>query len=76
MRWILKHCSRQRLKLSLEILENPLLELGDKIKIFDKSRGFTKNNFGDRTFVISSISRSVTSAGPSMNVTLIEVGEA
>lgn len=77
MNWVLKYCSRQRIKLSMEIFENPLIELGDKVKIFDKSRGYYKDNpnFGDKTFVISSISHSVNQSGPSMNVTLIEVGE-
>lgn len=77
MRWILKYCNRQRLKLSMEIFENPLLELGDKIKIFDKSRGYYINNsmFGEKTFVVSSISRSITPSGPSMQITIFEVGE-
>lgn len=79
MRWILQHCNRQRLKLSMEIFENPLLELGDKVKIYDKTRGYYINNqpfFGEKTFTVSSISRSVNDSGPVMNITLIEVGEA
>lgn len=77
MQWVLKYCSRQRIKLSMEIFENPLIELGDKVKIFDKSRGYNINNpnFGDKTFVVSSISRSVTPDGPSMTISLTEVGE-
>lgn len=78
MNWILKYCNRQRIKLSIEIFENPLIELGDKVKIFDKSRGYYigNSNFGDKTFVVSSISHSVNPSGPSMNITLTEVGEA
>lgn len=78
MRWVLKYCSRQRIRLSMEVFENPLIELGDKVKIFDKSRGYyiKNDNFGDKTFVVSSISRSVSSNGPSMSVTLTEVGES
>ena len=78
MNWVLKYCNRQRIKLSMEIFENPLIELGDKVRIFDKSRGYYQGNtnFGDKTFVVSSISHSVTPSGPSMNITLTEVGEA
>lgn len=78
MRWISRYCSRQRIKLSLEVFSNPLIELGDKVKVFDKSRGYYENNpaFGSKTFVVSSISHTVNSNGPTMTVDLIEVGEA
>ena len=77
MKWIIKYCGRQRLKLSMEIYPNPLLELGDKVRIYDKSRGYVQDNqnFGDRVFAVSSISHSVTSTGPTMNIEIIEVGE-
>lgn len=78
MRWVMRYCNRPRMKLSIETFANPLLEVGDKVKVFDKSRGYYIDNdkFGEKTFVISSISYSVTGAGPSMTLTLIEVGEA
>jgi hypothetical protein len=78
MQWVMKYCNRQRIKLTMEVFENPLIELGDKVKIFDKSRGYYKDNpnFGDKTFVVSSISHSVTQGGPSMTVSLVEVGES
>jgi hypothetical protein len=77
MKWVSKYCSRQRLKMSLEIFPNPLLELGDKVRIYDKTRGYTQenDNFGDRVFVVSSISHSVSESGPSMNIDIIEVGQ-
>lgn len=77
MKWIIKYCGRQRLKMSMEIYPNPLLELGDKIRIYDKSRGYTQDNdnFGDRVFVVSSISHSITGSGPSMTLEIVEVGE-
>lgn len=77
MRWISQYCSRQRLKLSVEIYPNPLLELGDKVRLFDKSRGYYigNENYGDKTFTISSISHNISSNGPSMNIEMIEVGE-
>ena len=78
MQWIIRYCSRPRIKLSMEVFPNPLLELGDKVKIYDKSRGYYADNkrFGDKTFVVSSINYSVSGNGPSMNVEISEVGEA
>lgn len=77
MRWINQYCSRQRLKMSLEIFPNPILQLGDKIRIYDKSRGYVQENtnFKDKVFVVSSISHSVSSDGPSMNIEIVEVGQ-
>lgn len=75
-RWIASSATRQRMILDLEIFPNPLLELGDKIKVVAKDRGYFENNsfFGNKTFVVSDISYSVSESGPSMNIKLIEVG--
>lgn len=74
--WIIQNCSRQRLTMSMEIFPNPLLEVGDKVKVFSKDRGYYENNsnFGKKTFVIKDISRSISNQGPSMNITIVEVG--
>ena len=78
MRWISKHCDRARIKLSIETFANPIVELGDKVRVFDKSRGYNQANdkFGPKTFVVSSISHNVSAAGPSTTLDLIEVGES
>ncbi len=78
MQWVLKYCGRQRLKLSMEVFENPLIELGDKVKVFDKSRGYfiQNSNFGQKTFVVSSVSRSVNNSNVAMIISLTEVGES
>lgn len=78
MRWVMRYCSRPRIKLSIETFANPLIELGDKVKVFDKSRGYYENNsmFGSKTFTVASITHSVNNGGPTMTLDLIEVGEA
>ena len=77
MMWIVSNCSRQRLSLSMEIFPNPILELGDKVKIVSKDRGYAITNtyFGDKTFVVSDIKISKSSQGDSMNIVIVEVGE-
>jgi len=76
LRWIASKATRQRLKISCEIFATPILELGDKIKIYDHNREYYISNpsFGDRTFVITSIGYSTSEAGPKMNIALTEVG--
>lgn len=76
--WITRNCSRERIKFNMEIFPNPLLELGDKIKIYDKTRGYNENNelFGEKTFTVSSISHGNSSLGPTMSVEITEIGES
>lgn len=78
MRWVIKNCSRERIKFNMQIFPNPLLELGDKIKIYDKTRGYNENNdlFGEKTFTISSITHGNSFSGPTMSIELIEIGES
>ena len=76
LQWIIRNCSRERFKFNIETYPNPLIELGDKIKVYSKDRGYYEQNprFGAKTFVVSDISYSVQNAGPTMNLSLIEVG--
>lgn len=76
IQWVIQNCSKQRYSFQLEIFPNPLLEIGDKIKIYYKDRGYNQQNslFGDKTFVIKDISRSISTQGPSMNIVINEVG--
>jgi hypothetical protein len=78
MKWILKNCSNQRFKISLEMFPNPLIELGDKVRVFSSDRGYNMDNsiFSNSVFIVSEINRSVSEEGPSMKVTLIQVGES
>lgn len=76
LQWIIENCSRERLSISMEIFVNPLLELGDKVKIFSKSRGYVANNlnFGEKTFVVSEIQHSVDQSSKKMMIKIVEVG--
>jgi len=76
VKWIMDNCSRERLKFTLEIFPNPLLELGDKVKIYSKDRGYLQSNdvFGKKTFVVSEINHSINSSGPSTTISIVEVG--
>lgn len=77
LRWIESNCGRERLSLEMEIFPNPLLELGDKVKIVAKDRGYYQTNerFNNKTFIVSDINHSVSENGPTMTVAITEIGE-
>jgi hypothetical protein len=76
LRWVSSRATKERLKFTCEIFATPILELGDKVKVYDPNRGYYASNtvYGNKTFVINSISYSTDVSGPKMNVGMIEVG--
>ena len=75
--WILKNCCYERRVLQCEIFANPILELGDKVRVFDKARGYYLDNpsYEDTVYVISTISYEGSPNGVSMSIKAIEVGQ-
>jgi hypothetical protein len=75
--WILKNCCYERKVLQCEIFANPILELGDKVRVIDKARGYYLNNpsYEDTVYVISTISYEGTPNGVSMSIKAVEVGQ-
>jgi len=71
--WIAKNASREKLELTLSIFPNPLLQIGDKIKVFYKTRGYCNSVIGDKTYVLSQIGYNVDDEGIEMNVRLREM---
>jgi hypothetical protein len=71
--WVAKKASKEKTVISAEIFPNPLLQLGDKIKVFYKARGYCVDQDGDKTYVLSRISYSATPDDISMNVELREM---
>jgi hypothetical protein len=71
--WIAKYSSFEKKEIRARIFPNPLLQLGDKIKVVYKSRGFSYNDIGDKTYVLSEIDYSVGNNGIQMDVLLREM---
>jgi hypothetical protein len=71
--WIARYSSFEKKEIRARIFPNPLLQLGDKIKVVYKSRGFSYNDIGDKTYVLSEIDYSVGSNGIQMDVLLREM---
>ena len=71
--WIARYASREKIEISASIFPNPLLQLGDRIKVFYKARGYCDDAIGDKTYVLSEIDYTVNDSGMQMNVSLREM---
>lgn len=71
--WIAKHASTEKIEITASIFPNPLLQIGDKVKVFYKSRGYCNSAIGDKTYVLSQIGYNVDESGIEMNVRLREM---
>jgi hypothetical protein len=71
--WIARFASQEKIEIQANIFPNPLLQLGDKIKVFYKAKGYCYNSIGDKTYVLSEINYSANSDGIEMGVSLREM---
>ena len=71
--WIARYASREKIQIDASIFPNPLLQLGDRIKVFYKARGYCNSVIGDKTYVLSEIDYTVNDSGIQMNVSLREM---
>ena len=71
--WIARYASREKIQIDASIFPNPLLQLGDRIKVFYKARGYTNSQIGDKTYVLSGIDYAVNESGIQMSVSLREM---
>jgi hypothetical protein len=72
-KWIAKNSSKEKTVIDAEIFPNPLLQLGDKIKVFYKDRGYCVEHNGDKTYLLSSINYVASGDDLSMRVQLREM---
>lgn len=67
--WVLKKCNKPSKSITSTIFTNPTFEIGDYVRFYSIKNDLTTPNL----FVINSITYSVTSDGPTMNLKLREV---
>lgn len=72
-KWIAKNASKEKTVIDAEIFPNPLLQLGDKIKVFYKDRGYCVEQNGDKTYLLSSINYVASGDDLIMRVQLREM---
>jgi hypothetical protein len=72
--WIANNASKEKIEINANIFPNPLLQLGDKIKVFYKDNGYCQSQqTDDKLYVLSAIGYSVSESGTSMSVKLQEM---
>jgi hypothetical protein len=67
--WITDNLSKERKTINLSIFPNPILELGDKVGLLYSDKLY---NDSTKTYAISSISHTISNAGPTMNIEIRE----
>jgi hypothetical protein len=67
--WITDNLSKERKSITLSIFPNPILELGDKVGLLYSDKLY---NDSTKTYTISSISHTISNAGPTMNIEIRE----
>ena len=67
--WIISSLSKERKTISIGLFPNPLLDLGDRVGIRYSDKLYNDDN---KSYTITSISHSITQAGPQMTVEVKE----
>lgn len=67
--WIIESLSKERKTISIGLFPNPLLDLGDRVGITYSDKLYNDDN---KSYTITSISHSITQAGPQMNIQVKE----
>lgn len=73
LQWIIENNSKEKKILNAEIFPNPLLEIGDKVRVFYPEMQYDFASQKDKVYYIHSISYSVDTTGPKMNISVREI---
>lgn len=73
LNWILQNSIEPKKIINCDIFPNPLLELGDKVRIFYPDLGYSYAQQGDKVYYVHSISYNVSTDGPKMSISVREV---
>lgn len=71
--WVAKNASKEKIEIKASVFPNPLFQLGDRVKVFYKDRGYSISQIGDRSYCLSEINYSANENGVTMNVGLREM---
>jgi hypothetical protein len=71
--WIYEKSNSEKTEYSLEVFANPLLEIGDKVRIYYSDIEHEISKIGDKVYYITSISYNLDSSGPKMNISVREI---
>lgn len=74
LEWVYNHANAVKSEFDISIFANPLLEIGDKIRIYDTNTNNTVDISGvDKVYYISSINYNIGENGPEMSIKVREI---
>ena len=73
MSWLVQKITKPRKSIGLKIFANPMIQLGDIVKVDYVEKGINKIDEDDSRFVVYNIEYSKTKDGPEMSIFLSEV---
>ena len=74
IKWIMSHASKEKKEIQVKSFVNPMIELGDKARVFYKEKGYSEDIAGEnKMFIISAIDYTVDLSGPQMTLILREM---
>lgn len=71
--WIFEHSNKEKKEISVTMFPNPLLEIGDKVRVYYSDIDINIDSIGDAVYYITSIRYSVSDNGPTMEVVFREI---
>jgi hypothetical protein len=73
LQWIVDNATSSKNILNADIFPNPLLEVGDKVRVFYPDMQYNISNQKDKVYYVHSINYSVSGDGPKMSVSIREI---
>lgn len=74
MEWVWERRSYEKKKFNADIFPNPLIELGDKVRIFNSIIDHKVSKIGqDKCYYVTSINYSFSPSGPTMSISVEEI---
>jgi hypothetical protein len=73
LEWIWGRVRDEKRSFSVQAFPNPLIEIGDKVRIYDSNIDHTIADCGDRAYYVTSIGYNISSGNISMNLTVEQI---
>jgi hypothetical protein len=73
LEWIWGRVRDEKRSFSVQAFPNPLIEIGDKVRIYDSNIDHTIADCGDRAYYVTSIGYNISNGGISMNLVVEQI---
>jgi hypothetical protein len=73
LEWIWRRVRDEKRAFNVQVFPNPLIEIGDKVRIYDSNIDHTIADCGDRAYYVTSIGYNISNSGISMNLVVEQI---